>query len=146
MIRGQTVARSNLQHLQRHLNLRTRKPSELTMRNVFFGAICLVLLPIVVLGAPKKKEGASVMFQVMSSRTQIHGKPPNVFSYTDVMFARIDGKNIVFVCDERGKDCPLMKTGETYSAERVDSYLYYSFTSPDAKKPFSARYRETGSW
>jgi hypothetical protein len=116
------------------------------MRKVLLRTIFLVLIPVIGFAAPKNKEAAPIMFQVISSKTQIHGRPPNVFSYTDVIFARVEGKNIIFVCDQRGDACPLMETGKTYSADRVGDFIYLMLGAPGEKRPSSIRYRQTGSW
>ena len=104
-----------------------------------------VLIPFVAFAAPKQKE--TIELQVISSKTRIHGSSPgNVFSYTDVMFTQVNGKRLVYACDQRGDVCPLMESGETYTAVRVGDVIYISMSSPENQKPFSVKYKQVGSW
>ena len=117
------------------------------MRKILLRTIFLVLVPVIGFAAPKSKDATPIMFQVISTRTQIHGRPPNVFSYTDVIFARVDGKNTIFVCDQKGDACPLMETGKTYSGDQVGDYMFLMLDpAPGEKRPTSVRFKQTGSW
>ncbi len=117
------------------------------MPNKVATAVFLLLIPMVVFAAPKNKETASIQVEVVSTRTNIHGSPPHdVFSYTDVMFTHVNGKNVVYVCAQKGDACPLMQTGKTYPANQVGDFIYILLTSPDDKKPVPVKYKETGNW
>ncbi len=105
----------------------------------------LVLIPLIASATPKRKE--TIKLQVISSKTKIHGSSSrNVFSYTDVMFALVNGKKVVYACNQRGDECPLMESGKTYTADRVGDVIYISMSSPENKKPFSVKYKQVGSW
>jgi hypothetical protein len=77
----------------------------------------LVLIPLSAFPVPKGRE--TITLQVISSKTKIHSSSGNVFSYTDLMFTQINGKKVVYACDQRGDVCPLMESGETYDAGRM---------------------------
>jgi hypothetical protein len=104
----------------------------------------VVLIPITALGTPKGKE--TIQLQVVSSRTRIHGAAPDVFSYTDLMFTRINGKNVVYECSQRGDECPLVEDGKTYSADRMGNVIFISMTSPEGNRSLRVKYKEVGSW
>ena len=104
----------------------------------------LVLIPLIASAAPRRKE--TIELQVISSKTKIHGSSGNVFTYTDVMFALVNGKKVVYACNQRGDECPLMESGKTYTADRVGDVIYISMSSPENKKPFSVKYKQVGSW
>jgi hypothetical protein len=107
--------------------------------------LTLLLVPMASFAAPKRAF-ETIDLQVVSSKTARHGSPPNVFSYTEVVFARVNGKNVTFVCEQRGDECPAMENGKTYAAEKSGNLIYITMTSPDIKKPFAVRFRDTGSW
>ena len=105
----------------------------------------LVLIPLIAFATPKGRE--TITLQVVSSKTQIHGSSSgNAFIYTDLMFTLVDGKKVVYTCDQRGEACPLMEDGKTYTADRVGGVIYISMSAPGDKKPFSVKYKQLGSW
>src|ERR1700676_4653901 len=105
----------------------------------------LVLIPLSAFATPKGRE--TITLQVISSKTKIHGSSPsNIFSYTDVMFTQVNGKNVVYACDQRGDICPLMESGKTYTADREGNFIYVSMSSPEDKKSFPVKYKLVGSW
>jgi hypothetical protein len=104
----------------------------------------LVLIPLSAFATPKGRE--TITLQVVSSKTKIHSSSGNVFSYTDVMFTQVNGKNVVYACDQRGDVCPLMESGKTYTADREGNFIYVSMRSPEDKKPFSVKYKQVGIW
>jgi hypothetical protein len=114
----------------------------------FVTAILFVLMPIVAFGVPKSKGGTEmIQIQVVSTKTKVHGASPDVFTYTDVIFGRVVGKNLIFVCEERGDACPLMENGKTYDATRMGDAVYISFgATPDSKKANTVKFKQTGSW
>jgi hypothetical protein len=111
------------------------------------GAALLILVSMIGGASAKNgKDSETIKIEVVSSKTKVHGTTPNVFSYTDVMFARVDGKNVIFVCDQRGSTCPIMQNGKTYDANRVGDSIFISMNLPDDKKPTVIKYKQTGSW
>ena len=104
----------------------------------------LALIPLSVFATPKGRE--TITLQVVSSKTKIHSSSGNVFSYTDVMFTQVNGKKVVYACDQRGDVCPLMESGKTYTADREGNFIYVSMSSPEDKKPFAVKYKQVGSW
>ena len=115
------------------------------MLNKFVKTACLVLIPLIAFATPKGRE--TIKLQVVSSKTKIHtSSSGNVFSYTDLMFTLVDGKNVLYACSQRGDICPPMESGKTYTAERVGDVIYISMTAPENKKPFSVKYKQVGAW
>ena len=108
--------------------------------------ISAALMPMIVFAVPAKQAAESVQIEVVSTKTNYHGSSPNVFRYTEAMFTRVSGKQLVFVCEQRGDECPLMQDGKTYAAERVGDFIYLSTGSPDGKKATPVKYRQTGAW
>src|SRR4029077_561178 len=105
-----------------------------TVRNKLAGALVFVLIPIAALTASKGKENIEI--KVVSSKTGVHNSFPNeVFSYTSVMFTQVDGKNVVYTCDQHGDICPPMEDGKTYMAERDGDVIYVTMSVPEDKHP-----------
>ena len=104
----------------------------------------LALFPLSVFATPKGRE--TITLQVVSSKTKIHSSSGNIFSYTDVMFTQVNGKKVVYACDQRGDVCPLMESGKTYTADREGNFIYISMSSPEDKKPFAVKYKQVGGW
>lgn len=108
------------------------------------GFILVVVIPIAAFATAKKRE--AIDLQVVSSQTKTHGSPPGeVFHYTDVMFAHVNGKNVVYECAQRGDLCPVIESGKTYSAEQEGGFMYIAMSLPNGKH-FSAKYKQLGSW
>ncbi len=118
----------------------SRRPTNL------FATILLILVPMIVFATPTKQTGESIQIEVVSTKTNYHGSSPKVFEYTEIMFARVNGKKLVFVCAQRADECPLIQAGKTYSADRVGNFIYLSMSSPDGKKSMPVKYKETGTW
>jgi hypothetical protein len=106
----------------------------------------LIFVPLIAFAAPKDKTTATIRVEVVSSKTRVHGNPPHVFSYTDILFTHVDGKNLIFICDQRGDACPFMENGKTYDAQRVGDEIFFMMSTPDSKKPTAVRYKQTGTW
>ncbi len=105
----------------------------------------LALVPLSALAAPKAKE--TITLQIISSKTRIHKTSDrNLFTYTDLMFTQLNGKKIVFECVERGDICPMMESGDTYTADRDGGFIYISMGLPDDNKPISVKYKQVGTW
>jgi hypothetical protein len=107
--------------------------------------IALTLTPAA-LATPTNKSAEAVQIEVVSTKTDYHGNSPNVFKYTDVLFARVNGKNIVYACVQKGHECPLMQNGKSYPADRMGGYIYISMDAPDGKKPMPIKFKETATW
>jgi hypothetical protein len=111
------------------------------------GIIFSILVPMIAFAAPASKQGSQPMqIDVVSIKKGIHGASPNVFTYTAVIYGRVDGKNVMFVCAENKDACPYMEAGKMYVASRTGSLVYIPVTPVDTKKPVMVRYRQTGSW
>jgi hypothetical protein len=105
----------------------------------------LILTPLSALAMPNGK--ASITFQVDKSTTRIHGASTNnSFSYTDLVFAQIAGKKLVYECVQRDDICPILEPGETYTADQEGHFLYLPMTGPELKKAATARFKLVGSW
>jgi hypothetical protein len=103
------------------------------------------VIPIGALAMPKERE--SIQVQVVSSQRKTHGSPPGeVFHYTDVMFARVNGKNVTYECVQHGNLCPLMDSGKTYAADREGDFIYISMSLPNGNRPISVKYKQLGGW
>ena len=108
-------------------------------------AILFVLMPMIAFASPGKGN-ESIRVEVVKVQTKVHGKSPNVYAYTDVIFARVDGKNLIFVCEQRGDECPLMENGKTYDAMRNGDSVYIVMSTLDSKKPIPVKFRQGGAW
>ena len=111
--------------------------------------VFLVFIPLLAFATPKEKEKEkeTTTLQVVTSRTKIHGSSSgHLFSYTNLMFAQVNGKKVVYECVQRGDICPVMESGKTYTADREGAFIYISMSSPEDKKALSAKFREVGSW
>lgn len=116
-----------------------------TMPNKVATISVLVLFPLIAFATPKGRE--TIKLQVVSSKTKIHSSSSgNAFIYTDFMFTLVDGKTVVYICDQRGDICPLMEDGKTYTADRAGDVIYISMSVPGEKKPVSVKYKQAGSW
>jgi hypothetical protein len=121
-----------------------RNPSR-TVAGQVAGIAVLILISLVAFTTAKGKETIEV--QVVSSKTRIHGSSPgNVFTYTGFLYTRVNGKNVLYECNQRGDNCPLMESGKTYSADREGNFIYISMSLPDDKRTISVKYRLIGSW
>jgi hypothetical protein len=76
-----------------------------------------------------------------------HGTSPSeLFHYTDVMFTRVNGKNVMYECVQRGNLCPLMEAARTYTADRAGDFIHISISLPSGNRPISVKYKQLGSW
>jgi len=104
----------------------------------------LILAAVVAYAAAKEKE--TIQLQVVSLRTKFHGRPPDeVFEYTDVMFTLVGGKKVAYACDQRGKVCPVVEPGKTYTADQEGTAIYVSMSSPTGK-PLLVKFKGLGEW
>ena len=107
--------------------------------------IFAVLIPMVAFAAKKEKD--TINIHVVSAKTKIHGSAPReAFSYTDIMFAQVNGKNVVYTCDQRGDVCPVLESGKTYTVDREGDFILLPMTFAENKKPFFAKYKQAGGW
>ena len=105
----------------------------------------LILIPLSVIATPKERGSTKV--QVVTSRTKIHGTSSgNIFSYTNLMFTEINGKNVVYECVQRGDVCPVLESGKIYTANQEGAFIYILMSSPEDKKAVSAKFRQVGNW
>jgi hypothetical protein len=105
----------------------------------------LLFIPLAVVAAPKEK--GSTTIQVVTARTKIHGTSSgNIFTYTDLMFTQVNGKNVVYECVQSGDICPVLESGKDYTADVNGIFLYLPMTSPESKKAGSAKFKKVGSW
>ena len=105
----------------------------------------LALIPLSAFAAPKEKETIAV--QVVWSKTRIHKTSDrNLFTYTDLMFAELNGKKIVYECVQNGDICPMMQSGNTYSAGRDGAFIFITMGLPDDNKDLSVKYKQVGTW
>jgi hypothetical protein len=105
----------------------------------------LSLIPLSVFAAPKVKE--TIALQVVTSKTRINSSSArNIFTYTDLMFTQFNGKRIVYQCVQRGDICPMMQSGNNYTAGRDGIFIYISMGLPDDNKALSVKYKQVGTW
>jgi hypothetical protein len=105
----------------------------------------LILIPLSAFATPKVRE--TITLQVVTSNTRIHGaSTKNLFAYTDLLFAQLNGKKIVYQCVQHGDVCPMMDSGKSYTADRKGAYIYISMGFPDNKKDLFIKFRQVGSW
>jgi hypothetical protein len=109
------------------------------------GAIAFSLLasPAVFAGP---KHGQSAKMQVVSTKTGIHGSTSKTFTATDAIWARVGDRKVMYACAERGDTCPLIRPGKNYDVNQDGKLIYISVDSPDEKRPWSAKYKEVGTW
>ena len=104
----------------------------------------LVLIPIIGFAMSTEKEKINV--QVISSETRVHHRSGRaIFAYTHLLFVRVDGRQMTYECVQRGKICPLMESGKTYSAEREGDAIYFWMGVPEEKEPVRVKYKEFSS-
>lgn len=114
------------------------------MRNQAVRIFFVVLIPLCVLAGPKDR--AATNFQVFTVRTQIHGSTGNLFTYTNLIFAQVNGKKLVYECAQRGDLCPVMESGKTYTGAQDGTFLYVPMSFPDGPKDLPVKFRRVGSW
>jgi hypothetical protein len=108
-------------------------------------AVLIPMVACVALAAPKERE--NIELQVVSSKTKTHGSDlASIFTYTDVIFAVVNGKKMEYECAQHGDLCPVMESGKTYPAVQDGNLIYITMSSPGDKKSLSVKYQEVGSW
>jgi hypothetical protein len=125
--------------------------------NRIAGFAALVLIPMLVCAAPTPKPRESIVVEVSSSKTNVHtsykhgsgifgNKLPNdAYSYTDIVFAVVDGKHLVYTCAEHNDACPLLESGSKVPAEREGDSIYILPTASSEKKPSPTHYKLVGN-
>jgi hypothetical protein len=104
-----------------------------------------ILIPACALANQKEKGTAKV--QVVTARTKIHGSSSgNMFTYTNLMFAEVNGKKVVYECAQAGDVCPVLESGQTYTATQDGAFVYLPMNAPAEKKELSVRFKQVGSW
>lgn len=105
----------------------------------------LLLVPCCVLAGPKEKGTTKV--QVVTALTQIHGSSSgNMFSYTNLMFTEVNGKKLVYECAQTGDLCPILESGQTYTANQDGAYIYIPMSLPEGKKDLAFKFKKVGNW
>lgn len=109
-----------------------------------------VLIPLSAFATPKTKEPKgkeTIALQVVSSKTRINSASDrNIFTYTDLMFTQFNGKRIVYECAQRGDTCPMVESGQTYTAERDGAYIHITMAFSDDQKSLPIKFKQVGTW
>lgn len=128
--------------------------------NRFAAIFVLILLPTIVYASPTpKKQKESITVEVASTKTDTYVTyarinsltksrlPKDSYSYTDVIFAIVNGKHVVYSCAERKKVCPLLENGTKLSAEQDGDSMYLAAPNSSGKKASPTHYRlAPGGW
>ena len=114
----------------------------------------LLLIPSLILATPEpKKQKESIVVEVASIKTDTHTTytrstswarsklPRDSYTYTDIVFAVVNEKHVVYACAERDKACPVLDAGSKIPAERNGDSIYISSTVPSEKKPMVTHYK-----
>lgn len=107
---------------------------------VFF----FVCIPLCAIAGPKEKK--TTTFEAVRVRTQIHGSSGKMFTYTNQIFAQINGRRLVYECAQRGDICPVLESGKTYSGDQDGNFLYLAASFPDGQKDLAVKFKQVGSW
>jgi hypothetical protein len=118
----------------------------------------LALFPTLVCAAPTPKPRESITVEVSSIKTNVHtsykratsifrNKLPNdAYTYTDIIFAVVDGNHVVYTCAEHNNVCPILESGSKLPAERDGDSIYISSAASSSdKKPVLTRYKLVGN-
>jgi hypothetical protein len=123
-----------------------------------FTLAALILVPSLILAAPEpKKQKVSIVVEVASVKTNTHTTytrstswvmsklPKDSYMYTDIIFAVVNEKHVVYACAERDKACPVLEAGSKIPAESDGDSIYISTTLPSEKKPLVTHYKLAGN-
>ncbi len=130
------------------------------IRNRIAAISFLILLPAVVHASPMpKKQKESITVEVASTKTDTYVTyahlnsltksrlPKDSYTYTDVIFAIVNGKHVVYSCAERKKVCPLLETGARLPAEQEGDSMLLAQPDSSDKRASSTHYHLTpGGW
>jgi hypothetical protein len=109
-----------------------------------------VLVPLSTFATPKVKESKvkeTITLQVVTSKTRINSSSErNIFAYTDLMFTQFNGKRIVYECAQHGDICPLVESGQTYTAERDGTNIRITMAFSDDQKSLAIKFKQVGIW
>jgi hypothetical protein len=108
-----------------------------------FALAALILVPSLIFATPEpRKQKENIVVEVASIKTDMHRTLPNVsYTYTDIIFAVVNEKHVVYACAERDKACPLLEAGSKIPAESDGDSIYISTTVPSEKKPLVIHYK-----
>jgi hypothetical protein len=120
----------------------------------------LILAPTLVCAMPKtNKQKESIVVEVASTKTNVYTTytrstswvksklPKDSYTYTDIIFAVVNGKHVVYTCAEHKNACPLLETGSKLPAEQDGDSMYLSPNASPDKKATPTHYRlASGSW
>ena len=115
------------------------------MKNKF--AIIALLLLIPVCAVANQKERAITKLQVVTAKTRIHSSSSgDMFTYTNLVFAEVNGKKLVYECAAPGDVCPVMSAGETYTATQDGTFVYVPMSTPESKRDLTVKFKQVGNW
>jgi hypothetical protein len=120
----------------------------------------LILAPTLLYPSPApRKEKETIIVEVASTKTDTYVSyawinsvsksrlPKDSYTYTDILFAIVDGKHVVYSCAEHKKVCPLLEAGAKLSAEQNGDSMYLSPLNSSDKKAAPTHYRlAPGGW
>src|SRR5262245_10658065 len=113
------------------------------MRKVM-GIVLALVVSFAAVAAAKEK--GNIELKVVSSKTKVHNAyPGDVFSFTYILYGQVNGKNVMYTCDQKDDLCPLMENGKTYRAAMSGDVITISMDFPDGKSR-SIKYRDAGTW
>lgn len=111
-----------------------------TARIVFF-----VLIPFFAFATQKEKP--ATLLEVVTVRTQVHSSPTgDMFAYTGLIFAQVNGKRLVYECAQKGDLCPVLEAGKAYAGAQDGAFFYIPMSFPNGQKDISVRFKQVGSW
>jgi hypothetical protein len=128
--------------------------------NRFAAISVLILLPTIANASPApKKQKESITVEVASIKTDTYVTyarinslrksrlPKDSYTYTDVIFAIVNGKHVVFSCTERKQVCPLLEPGAKLPAEQDGDSILLAQPNSSDKKASPTHYRlAPGGW
>ena len=103
----------------------------------------LILVPSLIFATPEpRKQKENIVVEVASIKTDTHTKHTRMlYTYTDIIFAVVNEKRVVYACAERDRACPLVEAGSKIPAESDGDSIYISTTVPSEKKPLVIHYK-----
>ena len=105
----------------------------------------LILIASSAFAAPKRSENTTL--QVVFTTSNIHNTSrTSLFSYTQRILVKVNGKNLVYECAERDLNCPDLEAGKAYRADQEKSVIYILKSSPDGSRTFSTKFKQVGNW
>ena len=107
--------------------------------------VFMILIACSAFAGPTRIENTSL--QVVYTTSNIHNTSrTSLFSYTQRILAKVNGKNLVYECAERDLNCPDLEAGKAYRADQEKSVIYILKSSPDGSKTYSTKFKQVGNW